>query len=200
MYTALHATSQTMAEFIRSRIQDDLVLNGFFVAASMEVSLSTPEEMTNRPVQGLSVWLYRLIRDEQRLNDPPVRVSPTELRPVPLPLRLHYLITAVTNIATGDPGTEQLLIGKVLQAFHSHPVLRGADLRGDFAGTNVELKVRLETMNLEEITRVWEALEGSYQLSVSYEVSIVNIDPDLEPERVVPVQIAMPEHGIIVSE
>ena len=53
-------------------------------------------------------------------------------------------------------------------------------------------------MTLEEITRVWEALDGSYQLSVSYEVSVVNIMPEAEPERVTPVQIAMPEYGLIV--
>jgi hypothetical protein len=52
---------------------------------------------------------------------------------------------------------------------------------------------------LEEITRVWEALDGSYQLSVSYEVSVVNIMPELEPEQVSPVTISMPEHGLIVS-
>jgi len=90
-------------------------------------------------------------------------------------------------------------MGKVLQLFHSHPVLRGADLQSEFSGTEVELKVRLEPMTLDEITRVWEALEGSYQLSVSYEVSIVNIDPELEPELVTPVQIAMPEYGVVVS-
>jgi hypothetical protein len=155
--------------------------------------------MNELPAQGLSVWLYRVIRDEQRLNDPPVRISPTQLRPVPLPLRLHYLVTPVTGQTTNDPGTEQLILGKVLQAFYSHPVLRGADLKGDFEDTEVELKVRLESMTLEEITRVWEALEGSYQLSVSYEVSVVNIEPDLEPERVTPVQIAMPEYGVIVG-
>jgi hypothetical protein len=41
-----------------------------------------------------------------------------------------------------------------------------------------------------------EALDGSYQLSVSYEVSVVNIMPEAEPERVTPVQIAMPEYGL----
>jgi hypothetical protein len=59
--------------------------------------------------------------------------------------------------------------------------------------------MRLEPMSLEEITRVWDALEGSYQLSVSYEVSVVNITPELEPERVAPVEIAMPEYGLIVG-
>jgi len=199
MYTALHATSLTLRGFLEGRFQADSVLGPSFTAGGFVVSLSTPEEMTKIPAQGLSVWLYRVIRDDQRLNDPPVRISPTQLRPVPLPLRLHYLMTPITNRTTGDPGTEQLIMGKVLQAFYSHPVLRGAVLKGDFEDTEVELKVRLESMSLEEITRVWEALEGSYQLSVSYEVSIVNIDPDLEPERITPVQIAMPEYGVIVG-
>jgi hypothetical protein len=59
--------------------------------------------------------------------------------------------------------------------------------------------MRLEPMSLEEITRVWEALEGSYQLSVSYEVTLVNIEVDTEPEMIAPVEVAMPEYGVIVS-
>jgi hypothetical protein len=199
MYTALRATSQTLAKFLETRFQADALLSGFFSGGGMVVSLNTPEEMTERPAEGLSIWLYRLIRDEQRLNDPPLRISPTELQPVPLPLRLHYLITPVTNQRFGDPQTEQIILGKVMQAFHTHPILRGTDLQAEFSGTEVELKVRLEPMALDEITRVWEALEGSYQLSVSYEVSVVNITPELEPELITPVQIAMPEYGVIVS-
>jgi hypothetical protein len=113
-------------------------------------------------------------------------------------VRLHYLITPVTDQRTGDPETEQLILGKVLQLFHRHPVLRGADLQAEFSATEAELKIRLEPMTLEEITRVWEALEGSYQLSVSYEVSLVNILPEQQPERISPVEVVMPEYGLIV--
>jgi hypothetical protein len=198
MYTALRATSRTVAKFIETKFQADPLLSGFF-GGGMVVSLATPQEMNEKPAEGLSVWLYRIIRDEQRLNDPPVRISATELQPPPLPVRLHYLITPVTNQQTGDPETEQLIIGKVLQLFHSQSVLRGADLQAEFSGTEIELRVRLEPQSLEEITRVWEALEGSYQLSVSYEVSVVNIMAELEPEQISPVMISMPEHGLIVS-
>jgi hypothetical protein len=198
MYTALRATSRTLAKFIETKFQADPLLSGFF-GGGMVVSLATPQEMNEKPAEGLSVWLYRIIRDEQRLNDPPVRISASELQPPPLPVRLHYLITPVTNQQTGDPETEQLIIGKVLQLFHSQSVLRGADLQAEFSGTEIELRVRLEPQSLEEITRVWEALEGSYQLSVSYEVSVVNIMPELEPEQISPVMISMPEHGLIVS-
>lgn len=199
MYTALRAASQSILKFLEARFQADALLGSLFSGGGMIVSLNTPQEMNEKPAEGLSVWLYRVIRDDQRLNDPPVRVSPTEILPPPLPLRLHYLITPVTSERFGDPETEQLILGKVLQAFHSRPALRGADLQAEFSGTEVELRLRLEPLGLEEITRVWEALDGSYQLSVSYEVSLVNITPDLEPERVTPVEIALPEYGVIVG-
>ena len=199
MYTALRATSQTIAQFIEARFQADPLLSAFFSGGGMVVSLNNPHEMTEKPSEGLSVWLYRIIRDDLRLNDPPVRLSATELQPPPLPLRLHYLMTPVTNPATGNPDTEQLILGKVMQLLHGAAMLRGADLKAEFSGTEVELHIRLEPLGLDEITRIWEALEGSYQLSVSYEVSIVDIMPDREPERLTPVEVVMPEYGLIVS-
>jgi hypothetical protein len=199
MYTALKATSQTLAKFLEARFKTDALLKNFFGGGSMVVSLSTPEEMIEKPAEGLSVWLYRVMRDDQRLNDPPERLSPDKFRMTPLPLRLHYLMTPVTNNKTGDPETEQVILGKVLQLFHSHSLLRGSDLQGEFVGTETELRLRLEPMSLEEITRVWEALEGSYQLSVSYEVSVVNIFAEQEPEIFTSVDVVMPEYGVVVS-
>jgi hypothetical protein len=159
-------------------------LAGFFGGANTEVSIATPQEMTRLKKQGLSVWLYRVVRDETRLNDPPV-VRPSgaggvELVPPPLPLRLHYLMTP---LAPKAPDTEQKILGRVLQLFHARPILSGALLRGDLTGTDAEIHVRLESMSLDEITRVWEALEGSYQLSVSYEASLALIASTALPLR-----------------
>ena len=196
MFQALFATSETIRRYIEDRV------GGIAATGPMPVVLNTPEEIRSSDSAGISVWLYRVIRDPDRLNDPPVRLDFDQILPAPLPLRLHYLITPVSdnaNPALGSPADEQLLLGRVLQIFHSHPVLRGTDLQGAFIGTATELHMRLEPMSLEEITRVWEALEGSYQLSVSYEVSLVNIEVDTEPQRIVPVEVAIPEYGLILS-
>jgi len=196
MFQALFATSETIRRYIEDRI------GGIATSGLVPAILNTPQEMRIGNRQGVSVWLYRVIRDPDRLNDPPEQLSWNQVRPAPLPLRLHYLITPITDSAApslGSPTDEQMLLGRVLQIFHSHPVLRGADLQGPFMGTGAELHMRLEPMSLEEITRVWEALDGNYQLSVSYEVSLVNIDVDWEPESITPVQVAMPEYGMIVS-
>lgn len=204
MYTALRATSQALAAYLRQRFEADPNLGLLFDAAqggTLVVSPSTPHEMSERPVEGLSIWLYRVVRDEERLNRPQIRIDRQRFRRPPLPVRLHYLITPIINSNTdGASETEQEILGKVLQIFHDHAVLRGADFpsNNDFSGTQTELNVRLETMGLEEITRVWEALEGSYQLSVSYEVSVVDIDSMLEEDGS-PVEVVMPEYGLIVG-
>jgi hypothetical protein len=117
-----------------------------------------------------------------------------------LPVRLHYLVTPITNRANeGDPDTEQYALGKVMQLLYSKARFRGADLRGQFAGTDVEFFIRLETLSLDEITRVWEGLNGEYQLSISYEVSFVDIDAALEPESLTPVLVSLPEIGIVTG-
>jgi hypothetical protein len=86
-----------------------------------------------------------------------------------------------------------------MQLLHSKPRFRGADLRGQFAGTEVEFFVRLESLSLEAMTRVWEGLNGEYQLSVSYEVSFVDIEAALEPESLTPVLVSLPEIGIVTG-
>lgn len=204
MFQALNATSTTLVDYLQTSIDAD----PFFGTPghpwrdrNMRVRLQTPSEMTQSNTdEGVSFWLYRVVRDEERLNDPPRRISPTELRPPPLPVRLHYLVTPITNRANdGDPDTEQYALGKVMQLLYSKPRFRGADLRGQFAGTNVEFFIRLESMSLDEITRVWEGLNGEYQLSVSYEVSFVDIDAALEPESLTPVLVSLPEIGMVTG-
>ena len=203
MYTALRATSKTLIAYLRQCFEEDLYLKQFFKSSdggNMTVSLNTPHEMTLNQAEGLSVWLYRLVRDEERLNAPPERVNMTQLRRAPLPVRLHYLITPIVNTKTDvTPETEQAILGKVLQGFYEHPTFRGVDLQDDLSGTLSELTVRLESLSLDEITKVYDALERSYQLSLSYEVGVVYIYASSEPEKGAPVRTVMPDSGIIVS-
>jgi Pvc16 N-terminal domain len=101
MHTALRATSLTLAKFLEDRLKSGPGLSAFFSGGNMVVSLNTPQEMKDNNLEGLSVWLYRVIRDEERLNDPPRWLSPTQLQPPPLPVRLHYLITPITEKRRG---------------------------------------------------------------------------------------------------
>jgi len=202
MYTAIAGTSLTLAEYIRQGLKSDFNLRNLFDpvhGGTMVVSLNTPEEMTENHQEGLSVWLYRIARDDERLNAPPERLGPGQTRKTPLPLRVHYLITPI--IASTNPtGSEtgQTILGKVLQVLYDHPTLSGFDLQGDLSGTDLRLTARLEPMTLEEITKVWYSLERSYELSVSYEVTVVYIDSQVT-EEISPVKVVLTDPGVIVS-
>jgi Pvc16 N-terminal domain len=177
-YTAIRAASLTLQKVLQDAINTE------FPTTPPNVSLKTPKEM--KTSTGVSLWLYRVIRDEFLTNQPPERISPTQQRRTPLPVRLHYLVTPLMG---NDAETEQQLLGKVLQVFYDQPILRGNTLQGGLDPTTVELRVLLETLSLEEITRVWYALSSDtgYQLCVSYEVQVIEIDSALPPDSLQPV-------------
>lgn len=197
MFTHIRAASLTLQGVLQRSFQADPDLNALFGSTAI-VSLATPDGMETANESGLSMWLYRLIRDEQTLNRPARRIAPNLIRRHPLPVRLHYLMTPIISGTAGvpTPETEQLIIGRVLQTFHDEPLISGTDLAGSYAGSGVELAVRLETLGLDETSRIWEGLERSYQLSVSYEVSVVVVASDLAPIAVTPVSIVQPQYAI----
>ena len=184
-YTAIRAVSESLQQMLEQYITDP----------GVSVELKSPKEMHFDQDTGISVWMYRVTRNEHILNHPPERIGVNQVRRQPLPVNLHYLVTPMMS----DPLDEQELLGRVLQVFNDHPVLSGADLAGALLGSQSEFRVALETPTLEELTRVWEALQESYQASVSYLVQVILIDSE-EPPQASPVVLQRQvTHSQIVS-
>jgi len=199
MTTAVRDASISLRNIVQSRLNADADVQALLPpGGTLNVSLNTPEEMAQAGEQGVSLWLYRVIRDENLLNVPPRRVAPDRLRLQPLPVRLHYLVSAVLQRTEGVPSPEfeQVVLGKILQLFHERPQMRGSALAGVLAGRDLEISVRLESLSLDEMSRVWDALDRSYQLSLSYEVSVVPIDARRDIVSGPPVMIFEPQIGI----
>ena len=206
MHTALRATSLSLQAYLLRGLLDDLDLRPLFdqvLGGTMTISLNTPPEMRATALQGISLWLYRVERDDQRLNAPPTRPTPSQLLRAPLPLRLHYLVTPLVTIdpafPQASPAREQELLGKVLQLVHQAPIVRGTDLIDTLTGSDSQIAVRLETMSLEEITRVWNALQQPYELSASFEVTLAFISPLLQPAQAWPVDVVETQYGVLVG-
>jgi hypothetical protein len=209
MMSAIRDCSLSLRELVEQGLRDDPQLSPYFDPAdpmvdaigTMEVTLDTPQEMEDGTTEGLSIWLYLLQRDEQTLNRPPRRISADQVEDRPLPLRLHYLVTPIVDRASRANASEleQLVLGKVLQLLHDDTSLAGALLRGALAGSGLEFFVRLEPLTLEEITRVWDALDEPYQLCVSFEVSVVPIQAAREARRVPDVRSLSSEVGVAME-
>jgi len=179
-YPVISAVSQTL----RVLLTTDITQSTDSQIKNVPIELLSPKEMQdNNETLGVSVWLYRVSRMGDLLNEPPQRISPTQIARTPLPLLLYYLVTPVST----DPLTRHALLGKVMQVLNDHAILRGADLQGILQGTTDQLRVVLETLSLEDLSLVWDALSEPYQLSVSYMVQMVQIDSAMEPVQVSPV-------------
>jgi hypothetical protein len=205
MYTAIYSASTALSNYLRTQLEALPAPGlGFGGGGPRVVVLNSPHELREEvKKEGLSVWLYRIERDEMRLNVPDERLPGNLLRPPPLPLRVHFLMTPVTftGASGAAPDVEQKILGRVMQALHTRAILQGTDLDNtDLEGSDAQFHVHLEALALDELSRVWEALEGSFTLAVSYEVTVVNVDAALEPRRMSPVKIALPEVSVIVEE
>jgi Pvc16 N-terminal domain len=168
-FTAISAVSLTLKALLGANIT---------TPATLDISLQSPKEMHQAGTEsGVSVWLYKVSRMAEMLNEPPQRRHPDQELVRPLPVLLYYLITPMTK----DPATSQTVLGQVLQIFNDHAILRGAALQGSLSGTTEQLRISLEALTIEELSQIWYALHEPYQLSVTYLVQLVNIDSGRQP-------------------
>ncbi len=188
MSTGILSVSQSLRSVLLARLQADQQLNVLFPPLGTSVvSLASPDGMVAQDQTGVSVWLYRVVRDEQILNQPNRRLPPDRLRPSPLPMRLHYLITPMMRGNAGDPApeTDQHVLGAILRTFHVQPILSGAALAGDLLGSDRQIVVRLETPGLEDLARIWDTLDQPFRASLCYETAVAEIASD-QPDTVGP--------------
>jgi len=171
-FSVIGAVSSTLREMLNQNIT---LSTG--TLAGIPIQLQSPKEMQDLGLNGVSVWLYKVSRMAEMLNEPPERRGTNQILRTPLPVQLYYLVTPLL----ADPITRHTVLGRVLQVFNDRAILRGADLQGVLQGTSEQLRVNLEALSIEELSLVWDALSEPYQLSVTYLVQAVKIDSDLEP-------------------
>jgi Pvc16 N-terminal domain len=127
----------------------------------------------------LTIFLFDALEDASARNRPRVRGvalpnSITSTKP-PMALLLRYLLTPWSP----DRLTDQQILGRAMQALYDDAILSGPQLAGGLAGSDQALKITLTPLSLEERTRVWNAVQKPYRLSVAYEVRVINIDSEV---------------------
>jgi hypothetical protein len=127
-------------------------------------------ESTNNKV---SLFLYQIVENHHLKNEEMLRVDNTNLQSPPLALDLYYLVTPYHD----DKTQEKVILGKIMQIFAGNPILMGTLLQEGLEDTDEEIKILLNTISLDDLTKVWSAFqEVAYRLSVSYLVTPVRID------------------------
>jgi hypothetical protein len=98
----------------------------------------------------------------------------------PLALNLYYLLSAYgQNEDDPDPYSHRLL-GEAMRLFHEQPLLDPAAIRAALPGNDLHeqverVRISLQPLSLEEMSKLWSTFQTQYRISVAYEVSVVLI-------------------------
>lgn len=123
----------------------------------------------------LTLFLFEVIEDPSARNRPNRRQSSGNqvvMTKAPVALLLRYLLTPWS----GDRITDHRILGKAIEVLYDHPILSGPQLQGALAAESQALKITRCRVSLEDLARVWYAVQKPYRLSVTYEVRVVNLD------------------------
>jgi hypothetical protein len=132
------------------------------------------------PSNQLNVFLYHTTLDPAWRNQDMPNVKPGESGFPPLPLVLHYVITAYGEADEDDIKAHQLL-GRAMSVLHDHPILGPDELVGLVSGADLQnqverIRISAQTLSVDDMYKLWTAFQTQYRISAAYEVSVVLIE------------------------
>lgn len=155
-----------------------------------KVTAMSPDKARTDVVNQLNLFLYQAIPSAAWRNmDMPRQVRPGETALPPLGLNLYYLLTAYG--ADNNDVLAHRLLGQSMSFLHDHPVLGALEIReltqdelpNSDLHTQIErVRITLQTLNSEELFKMWTGFQSNYRISIAYEVSVVLIE-SLRPTR-----------------
>jgi len=179
-------TSRTMVRLIEAHLAVALP------SSTVDVKLATPHSFLSLKSitrSAVSVFLYRVTEHAELRNSPQRRMPDGSLRRAPLVLELSYLVTTWgargTDPAANDTAAaleEHKLLGIVMQGLYDRAEVGRGELFEDVTrppvwGERDSLQLVLETLPIEDLYRIWDSSELAYQLSATYRVRVLGLDP-----------------------
>lgn len=151
------------------------------ISSENQVSLEPPFRLfsENAPNQNaLSVYLYRVVENPDLKNRPPFANPAPDYSQPPLALTCSYLVTPLTESAVKD----QKLLARAMQILYDNAIMT---VDGN------EIRISLDALSLEDMTKLWSSFVRPFRLSVVYQVRVVLIDSErsTRAERVVRKQL-----------
>lgn len=156
----------------------ELLKNGQKEIGSFEVSLVSPadEKVDANSKPKVNLYLFRIEENPFARNRDWQPVGNDILHKTPLSLSLFYVLTPYAV----DQKVGHQALGEAMRIFYDNAIIEPSLLDGSLEHSSEPLKLDLCSFNLEELTRVWNAFNTAYRLSVCYQVRIVFIDSSIE--------------------
>jgi hypothetical protein len=200
----------SVTSVIKSMLENGLVMHGAIaVVGELSVTALPPDRISTGTDERsqLNIYLYRITPNTAwravPTNGAAKGSSTGESRPAPLSLDLHYLLTAYGE---RDYHAETLL-GSAMELLHETPVLTHETItpllaslkeHGAAGASSVSVftdviesidRITLspEFLSMEDLTKLWSALQARYRLSATYQVTVLmRAAADTVPDAVHP--------------
>lgn len=175
-FSGIEAVTSTLRQILLQRSQ-----------LQPQVTAAPPDlDVPNIDPPVVNLFLYRISESGGLRNQPlPPSTGTAALAPPPLALDAHYLLTATGLSETDDLGAHRVL-GDAMVTLSDHPIIPKDDpLLEPSLRTEVELlKITLDTLDTEELSKIWTATTAPYRLAVGYRVTVLQLESTRSPRVV----------------
>lgn len=160
---------QTLVDLLTARLTETGRIGDY------TVSLMAPREIAKDLQNTIALILYRIDVDQTRRHVALPRITPTAPARSALGLELRYLLAVWGKLSAAG---EQVMLGDCMDILDRNAVVSGALLSNDYAWEPHDaLKVAIDTVSVDDMWRLWDGIDASYQLSVPYLVRTVRLTP-----------------------
>jgi len=200
---AIAATTATLQYILLKGVTADSDLNDTSVTALPLDKARSPQNNANQ----LNIFLYQILPNAAWRNSMmPRQTQPGETAISPLPLSLYYLLTAFGRDNDAAQPYGHQLMGKAMSVLYDNAVLSAEEIRAatsailptsDLDQQIERVRVTLQPLSVEEISKLWTGFATQYRLSAAYEVSVALIESTRAAQTPLPVLTrGQADHGV----
>ena len=144
----------------------------------LDVTLDSPATLPtggDADFKKLNLFLYQVLENAFAKNQQWPSTSASQQEYPPLTINLYYMLTPYAK----DTLSAHQVLSHAMGLLHDHSLVSGGDLAGELPVVVEQLAIVLCPTTLEDLTRIWNALQSPYRLSVCYEVRIALIQSEI---------------------
>jgi hypothetical protein len=179
-FNFIQNTDKALANLIWNNIKQEPKI-AEIVTSEEQITFASPKAAEAKKTKKLSIFLYNITQEPTTRNTPTVADQSGKRMPQTLFI-LHYLFAP----CTGNEETDHALLGKIMQCIAASPIIAGAGAEND-----LPLKIKLDALSLDDLSKFWTSLGTPLKLTASYSIEAIGPEGVFE-EQAPKIAAAMP--------
>ncbi len=187
-FTVIGVVGEILKKLLQNNLQT--TFNGNF-SSEDSVTLLSPKDLEGTVTNRLSIFLYQIVENAYMKNQPVERIGAGQLKYPPLSLNLYYLLTPYAGETEEIRGWDiHTILGRAMQILYDNAILEGPALldtlklipREDYYEKIGQIRIILNSLSLDDLTKIWNSFDTPMRLSVCYEVRVIMIESERRKE------------------